>query len=1606
MKLRKRFMQLVSFVLVFVMLLQMIAPSVVCAAPTKSEILDLLRKALENSGEYYKEEIEEAIQDSYAANRAGDWGQACKNPEGDNLPWNYFHNEVQDYIVSSGLEINKELEISYSKEQQEKDESLVGKKGRADLYYEDEKKDEIQLWEVKPASYSTGYRRKKGIQQLSRYVNSMPEKYVIGGSIIQGTTFTSQDKKYEITFANTGDGLINYWFLRNPEPTSSPEPQPDPVEVVSPQKDKAKDDLASAIDEITPPVLTGLAIVLLAKHAPAAKSNSVSAAITNACVIFLFVMVVDPEIANAEEVQQACDDFQTILEVFYPDLLAAYREALDCGDQDKIDEIVRWIQENDGDYEKAGKVQPPRDPLIIDLGKEGIELKSLKHGVNFDLDNNGFAEKTAWIGMEDGFLALDRNENGKIDNGGELFGDQVILKDGSKSASGFEALKELDENADGVIDSKDSSFGKLLIWIDGNHNGKTDAGELSALEESFLESIGLECHKSSLVDEETGTRIAETADVVIKKGDVVGTTQISEFWFPVKSSDTTQGDVVTVGNVPDILKAIKDDKSGELYELFIQFINLDDERTKRYYLKKILYYITDAEDIPSGSRGGNIDARDLKVIEQFMGRDFVGVDGVNPNVNAASILNGIYMDIENQYYNLLNIYAAFGGYLKAVYEYEDGNGNKKLELSFLYYVIDSKISKGDDMSALFYDFGVYLSSFDKVNGTDYFEDFRKRYSVISPDYEDIIMRSNSGRTYMGTVNKDSYNGTIQNDYIFGLDDNDVLSGAEGNDSIDGGYGNDELSGGRCNDVLLGAEGNDTLDGGVGNDLLKGGEGNDTYIFAEGYGKDTITDADGNNTVCFNGVAVKEILVNGINDNDAAVRIKGTNDTLVFDDFCKNEECRNYDLKFKDTFMHVTDKDSPFHYIYGDEVENILKAVLDESYIYGLKGNDTVTGSEENDIIYGNEGDDHIHAGDGDDTVLGGTGNDLLDAGKGNDRLYGGAGDDTYLFSKGYGTDVIEDREGITMIRLDEEITEEDLSVCSFGENAVITINNTDDHMILSGYKGNEENYLMEVQGNMLWIGDYIKDGEGDILEGTVQGDYIENKGMKMVAGNMETDRIIGTAEDEWIFGDGGDDQLLAGEGRDVIYAGEGKDAVFGNEGNDHIDGGSGNDYLEGGEGDDTYLFYPESGNDSIRDAEGENTIIFGDGIYADRLTVKRSNWNDLKICFDGLEDTLTLKDYCINKEARNFLLIFADGTIIKAEDAESPLKNITGEEQGEYMEDIYQNGITLNGKDGNDNLDGKDGNDSLSGGDGDDRLSGKNGNDTLDGGTGNDYMDGGAGDDTYIFGTGYGKDTIHDSEGTNTIKIHGFMPEQMKASRTNWNDLTISFDGCGEQLVLEGFCIAENNRNFYLVFDNGRRMHADERQGLLRTLHGTEEAESLFAFDDKGNTVYAKAGNDYIAGGNGADRLYGEEGEDQIWSRAGDDILNGGAGNDMLYGEAGNDTYEFGYGYGKDTVSDSEGTNTISFGPGITQENLLLDRTDWNNLTITLDAAEAQDQLVLRDFFVSEDSCKYQLVFADGQHYDFDGEENPLRRFREEQLGDRTMQETVETVLESEQDSD
>ena len=119
------------------------------------------------------------------------------------------------------------------------------------------------------------------------------------------------------------------------------------------------------------------------------------------------------------------------------------------------------------------------DPLVIDLNNDGIKGTNLDYKINFDLDNNGFKEATSWIDNNDAFIAIDKNNNGTINNGSELFGNKSISNNAyaytnPNTKNGFESLKEFDSNNDGIIDEKDKEFTNLLLWQDKNGISETD----------------------------------------------------------------------------------------------------------------------------------------------------------------------------------------------------------------------------------------------------------------------------------------------------------------------------------------------------------------------------------------------------------------------------------------------------------------------------------------------------------------------------------------------------------------------------------------------------------------------------------------------------------------------------------------------------------------------------------------------------------------------------------------------------------------------------------------------------------------------------------------------------------------------------------------------------------------------------------------------------------------------------------------------------------------------------------------------------------------------------------------------------------------------------
>lgn len=120
-------------------------------------------------------------------------------------------------------------------------------------------------------------------------------------------------------------------------------------------------------------------------------------------------------------------------------------------------------------------------PIVINV-KGSLELSSSADGVLFDLAGNGSPQRIPWpVAPQNGWLVLDRNRNGRIDSGRELFGNRTLLANGTTAPHGFAALAELDRNGDGVVDRTDPDFEELAVWFDHWRNGILDPGELVPL---------------------------------------------------------------------------------------------------------------------------------------------------------------------------------------------------------------------------------------------------------------------------------------------------------------------------------------------------------------------------------------------------------------------------------------------------------------------------------------------------------------------------------------------------------------------------------------------------------------------------------------------------------------------------------------------------------------------------------------------------------------------------------------------------------------------------------------------------------------------------------------------------------------------------------------------------------------------------------------------------------------------------------------------------------------------------------------------------------------------------------------------------------------------
>ncbi|EHP16084.1 RTX-family exoprotein, partial [Neisseria meningitidis NM220] len=179
-------------------------------------------------------------------------------------------------------------------------------------------------------------------------------------------------------------------------------------------------------------------------------------------------------------------------------------------------------------------------------------------------------------------------------------------------------------------------------------------------------------------------------------------------------------------------------------------------------------------------------------------------------------------------------------------------------------------------------------------------------------------------------------------------------------------------------------------------------------------------------------------------------------------------------------------------------------------------------------------------------------------------------------------------------------------------------------------------------------------------------------------------------------------------------------------------------------------------------------------------------------------------------------------------------------------------------------------------------------------------MEGGSGSDTYVFGKGFGQDTVYNYDYATGRKdiirfTDGITADMLTFTREGNHLLIKAKDGSGQVTVQSYF--QNDGSGAYRIdeihFDNGKVLDVATVKELVQ--QSTDGSDRLYAYQS-GSTLNGGLGDDYLYGADGNDLLNGDAGNDSIYSGNGNDTLNGGEGNDALYGYNGNDALNGGEG--------------------------------------------------------------------------------------------------------------
>ena len=600
-----------------------------------------------------------------------------------------------------------------------------------------------------------------------------------------------------------------------------------------------------------------------------------------------------------------------------PESLQQAREILDRakGRSDTYDNLVKDICGSQGIHNIQNELpELPEstfrwaDPLVLDLDGDGIEISS--DSVYFDTDGDGISNRMSWVNSDDGFLVFDKNNDGLISNGNELFGNDFVKQNGEKAVDGFDALSDLDSNGDSVIDTNDLEFSSLKVWRDLDQDGITDEGELFTLTELGISSFDLgfansqesgngyevvstssisyaDGSQSTLYDvnlerdtvhtkfDHTGISLSEEIASLM---DLTGMGNVDSLQFSMAKNDNLKSLISTFESYDNrqdqlaLMNSIVEawastDNADNLNDLIswqkgvlISSTGIDPETGRRWYSTSVTF--SEVELSPELSKK-------INVLSAFYGMDqFSNIQVMTDNwANVVQAINDEYDRFTSELYTFFIQQSRLDKYTDLIEV--DFNAETLLDVSSLNEFISNEVQNWQGDLTLIEDLSLLISG----NPLDYSSPDINLYSYL------VQLLSNTEITSDIELILDLAGFSLSSDGLtseaFGIEIHSLFSdlaeptqitstkdvliiGSEGADNITVNASNSVIQSGGGNDTIKGHySANNTLDGGAGDDDLTlnsiggtAGYGKQN-TFTGGLGNDTLTGAASDDTYVFN-----------------------------------------------------------------------------------------------------------------------------------------------------------------------------------------------------------------------------------------------------------------------------------------------------------------------------------------------------------------------------------------------------------------------------------------------------------------------------------------------------------------------------------------------------------------------------------------------------------------------------------------------------------------------------------------------------------------------------------------------------------------------------------